>query len=269
MVDAIRPPDAYIPLRNGTESFSADSPPVYDPNEVITPADNPTGRDNNQGFEGLTVSSDGKTLYTLIQSALNQEGGLKKKNRRYARLLQYDISGPNPVYEAEYVVPLPFYNGNSVAAQSEIHFISATQFMILARDSNAGRGQSNTQSIYRHIDIFDISNATDVKSAANDAYNGSIASTTGTLHAGIQPAGYCSFLDFNVNSQLNRFGVHNGGSDNSGLLNEKWESIATVPVNGDGEDGEYFVFSLSDNDFITQNGKSYFLRASTNGESVD
>ena len=44
-----------------------------------------------------------------------------------------------------------------------------------------------------------------------------------------------------------------GGAQDSGLLNEKWESIATVPVN-DGKDGEYFVFSLSDNDFITQDG---------------
>ena len=69
----------------------------------------------------------------------------------------------------------------------------------------------------------------------------------------MQAATYCSFLDFNVNSQLERFGVHNGGAQDTGLLNEKWESIATVPVN-DGKDGEYFVFSLSDNDFITQNG---------------
>lgn len=40
-----------------------------------------------------------------------------------------------------------------------------------------------------------------------------------------------------------------------GLLNEKWESLALVPVDGrDGKDGEFFLISLSDNDFITQNG---------------
>lgn len=37
------------------------------------------------------------------------------------------------------------------------------------------------------------------------------------------------------------------------MLNEKWESLGLVPVN-DGSDGEYFLFSFSDNDFITQNG---------------
>lgn len=191
-----------------------------------------------------------------MQSALIQDGGSKNKNRRYTRLVEYDISSSTPVYKAEYVVPLPLYSdGSRVAAQSEIHYISDTQFMILARDSNAGHGQASSTSVYRHVDIFDISNATDVKSALYDATNGSIASTTGVLKAGIAPAQYCSFLDFNVNSQLNRFGVHNGGAQDAGLLNEKWESLDLVPVNGNGGDGEFFLFSLSDNDFITQDGK--------------
>ncbi|KAH0168112.1 3-phytase, partial [Aureobasidium melanogenum] len=257
MLQAIRPPNAYIPLRNGTESFSADSPPIYDPDEVIDPEDPTQGRANNQGLEGLTASPDGKHLYALMQSALNQEGGLKKKNRRYARLLQYSApSSPSasPIYEAEYVVPLPLYNdGDKVAAQSEIHFLTPTQFFILARDSNAGHGQASSTSVYRHIDIFDISNATNIASATYDAFNASVASSKGVLNSNVQPATYCSFLDFNVNAQLNRFGVHNGGPQDSSLLNEKWESIATVPVS-DGTDGEYFVFSLSDNDFVTQNG---------------
>ena len=68
------------------------------------------------------------------------------------------------------------------------------------------------------------------------------------------PAKYCSFLDFNVNSQLGRFGLHNGGAQDQFLLNEKWESLAMVPVNPGKEDGEYFLFSFSDNDFITQDG---------------
>jgi len=206
------------------------------------------------------VSPDGETLYVLAQSALIQEGGLKNKNRRYARFVQYNISGSEPVYKSEYVVPLPFYpDGSKVAAQSEIQYVSDTQFMILARDSNAGHGQTNTMSVYRHVDIFDISNATDVKSASNDAFNGSIASSTGVLHSGIAPATYCSFLDFNVNNQLERFGVHNGGASDAGLLNEKWESLALLPVHGSGGDGEFYLFSLSDNDFITQDGKLVVL----------
>ena len=270
MTKAIMPPAAYIPHRNGSISFSADSPPIYNPNETIIPANTVTGRDNNQGFEGLTLSSDGKTLYALLQSALDQEGGPNNPYRLQARLIEYDVSNPDaPVYTAEYVVTLPLYTdpaakaskATKVAAQSDIHSLGNGQFLVLARDSNAGHGQSSSLSVYRHADIFDISSssgATNIDSAANDATNGSIASSTGVLNAGIKAAGYCTFLDYNVNSQLGRFGLHNGGAQDATLLNEKWESLAMVPVDGqDGKDGEWFLFSLSDNDFITQDG-TYF-----------
>ena len=273
MIGAIRPPDAIIPLRNGSESFSADSPPRYDPDIEPIPANNPTGRDNNQGFEGLTTNPDGTKLYVMLQSATNQEGGLKNRNSRYTRFLVYDITTKPASYEAEYVVPLnhvvPSNSSSNVARQSEIHYISDTQFLVLARDSGVGRGQDDTESIYRHVDIFDISNATDIAGRA-DCSTCSVASTTGVLNAGtanftVTPAEYCSWLEFNVNSQLNRFGVHNGGAQDDGLLNEKWESIALAPVNprsggyghGGADEGgveEYFLFSFSDNDFITQDG---------------
>ena len=259
MIQAIRPPEAYIPRRNGTVSFSADSPPFYDPTETIIPADTTSGRDNNQGFEGLTVSDDGNSLFALLQSALDQEGGPDNPYRLNTRLIEYDISGISPVYKKEYIVKLPLYASSKtkfkVAAQSEIHYLSPTQFLVLSRDSDAGHGQASSQSIYRHADIFDISApATDIQSTANDAANGSVASSTGVLDSGVTAARYCSFLDYNVNSQLGRFGVHNGGDQNQFLLNEKWESLATAPVNPGKQDGEYFLFSLSDNDFITQDG---------------
>lgn len=283
---AIQPPNAYIPHRNGSVSFSADSPPIYDPKATVIPADTTTGRDNNQGLEGLTASADGKNLYALMQSALDQEGGPKDPARLQARLLEYDISDSNhPVYTHEYVVTLPVYTNadgkEKVAAQSEIHSLGNGQFLVLARDSGAGNGASSASgatasSIYRHADIFDISGstgATDIKSSDNDKTTGSIASPDkGKLNKGINPATYCPFLDFNVASQLGRFGLHNGGQDPSSSpsssstssssssipftrLNEKWESLTLVPVDGDrGDDGEWFLFSLSDNDFITQNG---------------
>ncbi|KAK4547037.1 hypothetical protein LTR36_001258 [Oleoguttula mirabilis] len=262
MLGAIRPPDAIIPLRNSSESFSADSPPIYAPELAPIPADNPTGRDDNQGFEGLTTNPEGTRLYTLLQSAINQEGGLKNKDSRNARFLVYDITTPQPTYLAEYIVPEnhidPSDASSKIAHQSEIHYISETQFLILARDSNAGRGQSSTQSLYRHVDVFDISNATDIRGEDADCYTCAVASSTGTLDSNVTAAQYCQWLDFNVNAQLNRFGVHNGGAQDSGLLNEKWESIALVPVNVGGHrggaDDEYYLFSLSDNDFITQNG---------------
>ena len=277
MMNAIMPPAAIIPHRNGTVSFSADSPPIYDPDETIIPANTDTGRDNNQGLEGLTVSDNGRTLYALLQSALDQEGGPSNPSRRQARLLEYDISGQSPRYIAEYVVTLPLYTdptakaskATKVAAQSEIHFLGHQQFLILSRDSGAGHGQDSSLSVYRHADIFDISSATDIKSAKNDAVNGSIASSSGVLDEGVTAAQYCSFLDFNVNSQLAKLGLHNGGPQDRYLLNEKWESLALAPVDGNQcADGEWFLFSLSDNDFITQNGESLGLRVNPDSCTV-
>lgn len=187
-----------------------------------------------------------------------QEGGLKKKNRRYARLLKYRLNGNKAEYDAEYVVPLPILADEKVAGQSEIQFISDTQFLVLARDSGAGHGQDDSESFYRNADVFDISKATNIKSAKYDATGGAIASSKGVLNDDVVPATYCPWLSFNDNDQLARFGVHNGGAQDATLLNEKWESLALLPVEGKfrtrGDGEEYYLISFSDNDFVTQDG---------------
>ncbi|CAJ2504837.1 Uu.00g122310.m01.CDS01 [Anthostomella pinea] len=262
MLAAISPPAAILPMRNGTISFSADSPPRYvdngEGNDVI-PGDPDSGR-----FEGLTGSADGKSLYVLLQAATVQEGGLDKHTQRYTRFLKYDVSDRlSPVYAGEWFVPLPQYNDPTakpsknpkIAAQSEVLALDNGQFFILSRDSGAGHGQDESLSLYRQIDVFDISAATDVKTAGDyDCAECAVASADGVLGEDIVAATYCGFLDFNVNLQLNRFGLQNGGDQDQYLLNEKWESLGMVPVDPKAPDGEFFVFSLSDNDFITQGG---------------
>lgn len=131
------------------ESFSADSPPLYDPSLEPSPADPDSGRSNNQGFEGLTFSNG--SLYALLQSASVQDGGLEKYTNRYSRLVKYtlDDEGKNPTLTGEWVVPLPTFEDPSksdsknprTAAQSELRALGdAGKFFILARDSGAGRG---------------------------------------------------------------------------------------------------------------------------------
>lgn len=266
LITAIPPPEPFIPVRNDSVSFSAASPPRYDPDRETVPEDPDFGRANNQGYEGLTRSADGKSLYALTQSALIQDGGAEGDEfRRWARLVKLDLTaakGGVPPVVAQYVVPLPVFTDEedelAVAAQSEIKYISDTQFLVLSRDGN-GRGQDETESRYRRADVFDITDATDVNGEDSVAPEGELAD-------GIVAATYCTFLDFNVNSELAKFGLHNGGDQDEGLLNEKWESLVLAPVqpstgsqwgNWDGKSApsdEYFLFSLSDNDFITQDG---------------
>lgn len=275
MQQAIQPPEAFLPRRNGTISFSSGSAPIYAPEEIVNPEDTETGRDNNKGLEALTISADGKTLYTMIQSSLNQEGGPKKRYHQPVRLLEYDISGQTPQYKHEYAVLLPKYRdytkesdskkAYSVAAQSEMHQLPTGDLLVLARDSGFGNGQDNTRSVYRHADVISIrpDTTTDLKGDKYDAATAAIASSKGVLHENVTPAEYCSFLDFNVDSELARFGLHNGGKSGPTALNEKWESLALVPVDPDVQQqaddahGEYFLFSFNDNDYMTQDGKFF------------
>jgi hypothetical protein len=139
-------------MRNGTESISADSPPIFDPTVLTIPANPDTGHQNNQGFEGLTVSADGKYLYVLLQSALEQDGGTKSTLRQNTRFLRWDLHAKK--WTGEWVVVLPFYNDDGkqhVAAQSEVHYLAENRFLVLARDSSRGYGQINSTSVYRHV----------------------------------------------------------------------------------------------------------------------
>ncbi|KAF2839967.1 hypothetical protein M501DRAFT_1003455 [Patellaria atrata CBS 101060] len=264
---AIRPTPAFIPLRNGTQSFASNNPPVYNPDQVPVPEIPTSGRSNNQGFEGLSYDPEKKALYTLLQSATIQDGGTAGTTRRHARLLKYDLShrhGRAPRLVGEYVVRLPVFNDPTetknprTAAQSEILALGDGRFLLLARDSGFGRGQDETESVYRHIDVFSLASATNIL-GAYDGHNGSV-SPAGVLKPDITAAETCSFLDINISSELAKFGLLNGGTDNDalGLLNEKWEGLALVPV--EGHRGEYWLFASSDNDFITQEGYQNFGR---------
>lgn len=153
--------------------------------------------------------------------------GTAKQTEQNTRLVVYDVSDKlNPVHISEYVVPLPFYEDYTVkasknpkvAAQSELHALPNGQFFILARDSGFGHGQDESLSVYRHVDVFDVSNATDIAGDFYDCETCAIADENGKLAANITAAIYCSFLDFNVNDQLERFGMHNGGDQDSTLL---------------------------------------------------
>ncbi|KAK4448727.1 esterase-like activity of phytase-domain-containing protein [Podospora aff. communis PSN243] len=284
MVAAIRPPDALIPIRGNQTSFNSNTAPIYDRERIPKPADPDHGRQNNQGFEGLTISPDGKTLWVMLQSAARQEGGASSSKRRMTRFLKYGLKKKrggevDTVYEAEYVVPLPTFlnadNATRVAAQSEIHYVSDTQFLVLARDSSTGRGQKDPLSGFRQVVVADISAATDIKGPRfDDVQNGNItaggiSSPSDALVPGITSAKVCPFIDFNINAELGRFKtangdmIHNGAPVDLGLLNEKWEALALLPVNNDqgrdcDEKDEYYLIALSDNDFITNDGYANF-----------
>lgn len=266
---AIRPPEAFVPKRikdgMARDDFSANSPPLgvtYDP-----PKGNPvSGRQNNQGMEGMAISPDRTRLFVLMQSALIQDldatsAATIRVTRRNARMLAYNIATPAPRLVGEYVVQLPqFQSGGETltAAQSELLALNDHQFLVLARDTGAGFSLPRDTSLYRSIDIVDIADAahpaTDIANTDFDRPDRAVA-PKGVLDPSITPAAYRKFIDINDNAELNRFGLHNGPPNDRNDLYEKWESLAVVPAFDPRNPNDYFLIVASDNDFITSHGR--------------
>ncbi|EJD55294.1 hypothetical protein AURDEDRAFT_140900 [Auricularia subglabra TFB-10046 SS5] len=244
LIHSMNPPDAVLPRKNGAINFTS----LEDPD---------TGRAANQGFEGLAASSDGNTLYGLLQSALMQDGGSDKTTNRHARLFAWDVSSvfasgawPPPL-AGEWVVPLPQSDKGKTFAQSELHFLNGHQFLVLARDGD-GHGDDDLKSAYKGIDLVDISNATNILGLF-DGPTDAVA-PGGKLRSGVVPAAYQSFVSLIEDDQLKRFGLHNGKPENAQLIDAKWESIALAPVQDLDFPDDYFLFTVSDNDFQTTDG---------------
>src|ERR1700744_4272808 len=108
MMSATQPPAALLPMRKGKLNFASNNP---GPGETAPdPKDPETGRQNNQGMEGMSMTPDGKYLITVLQSATEQDGGDKSPPRQNTRAMVYDASDlAHLKLVHEYVVPLPVF----------------------------------------------------------------------------------------------------------------------------------------------------------------
>jgi hypothetical protein len=68
------------------------------------------------------------------------------------------------------------------------------------------------------------------------------------------PPGSCPQRSPNNNTELTKFGLHNGPPNDRDNLSEKWEGMALVPALDPENPNDFFLFITNDNDFITQNG---------------
>jgi hypothetical protein len=255
LVSATQPPAALVPMRNGKPDFSSNNPGPGAPAPV--PKDPDSGRQNNQGLEGMAMTPDGKTLITLLQSATRQDGGDSGATRQNTRAMVYDAADVDHLKLLhEYVVQLPVFTDAKgktlVAAESEILALSPTAFLMLARDSGNGYGQKGDTSLYRSIDLVDVSAATDIAGSAYDADKP--VAPKGVLDPSVKPATRTPFIDLNNNTDLARFGLHNGAPNDRNNLSEKWEAMSLASTLDPQQPDDYFLFVANDNDFLTQDG---------------
>ncbi|MCM2293770.1 esterase-like activity of phytase family protein [Allorhizobium sp. BGMRC 0089] len=271
LISATQPPKAFLPMRKGALNFSSDN--VGEGGKAPEPKNPDTGRQNNQGFEGMSLTPDGKYLMVLLQSATRQDGGDDKETRMNTRVLVYDAADVDHLKLVhEYVVPLPSFKDSKgktvVAAQSEMLALNDTAFLMLARDSNAGQGLKKAKSTYRRIDLVDVSGATDI---ANTDFDGlKPVAPKGVVDPFVTVAKVSSFIDLNAEKDLARFGLHNGEPNDSNNLSEKWEAMSIAPVEDPATPDDYFLFVANDNDFLTQHGHQVGVDyKAENGAEVD
>ncbi|MER8571696.1 esterase-like activity of phytase family protein [Mesorhizobium sp. M1338] len=256
LLSATQPPAALVPMRRGAPNFASDNPGpgAAEPD----PKDPDSGRQNNQGLEGMAMTPDGKFLIAVLQSAPRQDGGDSPATRQNTRALVYDASDRAHLKLAhEYVVPLPVFTDakgkTKIAAQSEIVALSDQTFLMLARDSGNGQGVKGDTSLVRQIFVVDVSAATDIAGGAFDAAGKPLA-PKGVLDPSVTPAKLTPFIDINDNAELGRFGLHNGAPNDRNNLSEKWEAMSLASVLDPKLPDDYFLFVANDNDFLAQDG---------------
>lgn len=241
----IEPPAAVAPRRDGKPDFTSLQPPQ-------------TGRRNNQGLEGVSLSPDGRILMVALQSALVQDSaGGDPAGRTATRVLTYDVSHePWPARPiGHYVVQLPAYNDagdgaapNRTAAQSEIRALDDQRFLMLSRDA-AGRGAAAKGPIvYKSILLVDLTGATNLVGTDYDKGVVSVLRSPDApaLRPEIAPASWVEFVNLLNPEQLARQGL--GIAD----LSEKWEALDLVPTLEPDRPDDYFLFVGNDNDFIAR-----------------
>ncbi|KXN82128.1 hypothetical protein AN958_03182 [Leucoagaricus sp. SymC.cos] len=242
VVQAVDIPDAVIPRDDdGNLYFTSDDDPD-------------SGRSANHGFESLTIDPTTGRIYAMLQSSTMQDGGGDKDTSRYTRLFAFDVQGNTSTLAGEWVVPLPLSSKDKTLACSEIVWVGNGVFLALSRDGD-GRGGDDDNSKYKNADFFSIRDATDIHGKKYDSHENPVA-PKGKLDSSVTPAKYVSFISYVDDDQLGRFGLHNDSPDDETLLNAKWESLALAPVGDSAFPDDYFLFTGSDNDFLSTHGVS-------------
>lgn len=144
---------------------------------------------NNLAFESLTLSVDGKTLYTATENALVQDGPVATPNNGSpARLLSFDLasgaSGAEYVYNVSPVAIAPQPAGGfATNGLSDLLAIGDRQFIAIERSFAVGAVTPGTPVTGNTIRLYhvDARNATDVSALDSIAGLESVQAVQKTL----------------------------------------------------------------------------------------
>ncbi|MGV0023681.1 esterase-like activity of phytase family protein [Phormidesmis priestleyi] len=252
-IRSLTTPDNLIPKQGSTPNF-------VDGRPTIT-----TGRQDNRGFEGATLSPDGSKLFAMLQDPLVNEGNPDGRRSRNIRIVEFDTktgkSTAQYLYQLENIAEIndripgttddfgPNAQGRNIGI-SAITALNDKEFLVLERD-NRGIGVDDPKGTnpVGSKRVFKISLA-----GATNVQNISLAGTN-ALPNGVTPVNKSLFLD--IAGLLQTAGMK---------IPEKLEGLAIGPKL---KDGSYAVLVGTDNDFsVTQNSSDVQFDVCTGGTQV-
>lgn len=252
MTGVIQPPPAIAPKRIKRPHFTShdDDPPK-------------SGRQPNDGFEGLSLSPDGKTLFALMQSPLVQDAGAGPEGERYIRLVTFDVSRrPCPQKtNGHYVVELPVFPATGTTKAPETNCIVALadgDILVLARDGGGhgdrkGKGGKPRPIHFKQVLVGSLRAATNLSGTPFETESKSIL-RKGRLDAAIQPITLETAIDIANETALKRIGLTTrAGKRGVQQLSAKWEGLCLSPPLDAGSPERLLLIS-NDNDFLTRDG---------------
>jgi hypothetical protein len=216
-----------------------------------------SGRHNNRGMEGLSVTPDGKKLVACIQSPLTQDGENRNPSRN-TRILVYDLDPASATYHqavAEYVHVLPLSAAeanNRHTPVSEILALSDTKYLILQRDGR-GLGGDPGNFLYKRIVEVDASAASNILGTGYDLEKqapGQLSLPRSGLPSNVVAVTSRDLVDMLNASELAKYGLNLAPSNqDTNTLSEKWEALGVVPLNDPAAPNDYLLLVGNDNDF--------------------
>ncbi len=221
-----------------------------------------TGRQDNRGFEGLTLSNDGTKAYAILQDPLVHEGpGGQGRRGQFLRIVEFDLAGGTTrqfAYQLESIDAIntrtntPFtlnQQGRSIGA-SAIQILPDGRMLVLERD-NRGLGvdpeTAFLQSGSKRVFEIDLTGATDISG---------LTITNGVLPVGVTAVAKNSSPFLDVIASIT----------GQAVVAEKFEGLTFGPRLAD---GGITLLLATDNDFsVTQIGGPQQFDVCTNGTSL-
>jgi hypothetical protein len=108
----------------------------------------------NRGIEGLTITPDGRTLVSLMQSSLDNPTSSVRSTAVVTRLLMLDLASGR-TRQVAYVQEAPGLSNSAITA------LSSTTFLVLERDERFA-GDSTAPARYKRVYRIETQGATDV-----------------------------------------------------------------------------------------------------------